>query len=189
MRVKFISGWEAGHRNLGAHWVQEGKRPDLSSTLDAFMQVGHVIRVWDDGTADDVVGGVYAPKLDITLDAEGSMVDITCADLIASAKVSGWSVENGWSGQSGYSGPMMRTSEFVGGDLAEHVMSTPGYWVVVEPSVSVDGCEDTDCTNNPDVYNHPRFYADPSSAADRCEDCTELEERGADGWLILHRDA
>jgi hypothetical protein len=188
MRIEFVSAWDAGRRDLGAHWIQKGKDADRSSTLNAFMQVGHVIRVWDDGTAEDVVGGVYAPELDVTLDAEGSMVDITCADLIASAKVSGWSVENGWSGQYGYSGPMMHVSEFVGSDLAEHVMSTPGYWVVVEPSVTVDGCTDGACSNNPEVYTDPAFVAG-KVAVEQCEDCTALEEAGADGWLIMHRDA
>lgn len=46
-----------------------------------------------------------------------------------------WDLLTGWTGQYGYRGPMMHSSEFVGGRLAEHILSTPGLYALLVPSV------------------------------------------------------
>jgi hypothetical protein len=153
---------------MGGHWVREGKPFTLDNTLDALMTADYVVRVLDDGTVSEDTSGVYAPELNVTLDADGQTVDIDAADLIATAKRSGWGIETGWSNQYAYAGPFLHSSEFIGGGLAEHILETPGYWVVVVPSVTSGHCTDGD---------------------NLCGDCVREEERGSDDWLILHREA
>jgi hypothetical protein len=128
----YVSAWDAGVRNLGGHWIREGSRGTRSDTLDSLMQMDHVIRVDDDGLVHDDAQGVYAPEISISTARDGiSVLDEHEKAFIADMARVGWSVESGWSGQNSgrYSGPVMHDSEFVGGSLAEHILTTPGYWV------------------------------------------------------------
>lgn len=92
-------------------------------TLNDVMQFDHVIRVRDDGTVENVAD-VYAPEL---YDGELLSED--------------WTLLTGYTGQYGYRGPIMHNSEFIGGRLADDILSTPGVYVALvnEPS---DGDED-----------------------------------------------
>lgn len=168
MSITFVRAWDNGHSELGGHWIRQGSAGRMDDTLDALMSVDRVIRVHDDGTVTDKTSGVYAPEVDIDLDADGQIPDATERQMIDEIKRAGWDVQSGWSGQYRYGGPIMHESEFVGGPLAEHVLSTPGFWVVTYPSVTVSHCPDEE---------------------DRCEQCTYDMERRPDRWLILHRDA
>lgn len=95
------------------------------SELNDIMEFDHVIHVHSDGTVtDDDTAGQYAPDMH-----DGSI-----------EPGSEWTLLSGWSGQYNYGGPSMHASEFVGGRLAEHVLSTPGYWVTVVDYPS-DGSE------------------------------------------------
>ena len=72
----------------------------------------------------------------------------------------------------------MHTSEFIGGALAEHIISTPGYWVACAVDVDSEVCPNGSPT---------------CKLSDPCVICTdetgEQREREAAGWVILHREA
>lgn len=89
------------------------------SALNDVMEFDHVIVVGEDGTVSDAEG-VYAPEL---YDGEVS---------------SGWSLMGGYSGQHGHSGPIMHSSEFIGGGMADDILSTPGIYVAVVDCASDD---------------------------------------------------
>lgn len=84
--------------------------------LNHVMEFDHVIRVHEDGTVDTTVEGVHAPELyDEELDTS-----------------TGWRFfSTGYSGQDSYNGPIMHASEFIGGRLADDILSTPGLFVAV----------------------------------------------------------
>lgn len=101
--------------------------------LEDIMEIDHVIRVNPDGTITESVPGVYAPDLLMaTADDDcGSILAGHEADYIAQAERQGWCLERGWTGQYGYSGLAMHPSEYIGGDLEEHILKTPGLWVAI----------------------------------------------------------
>lgn len=180
MNIRFAPAWDSGHRELGGHWIQEGKPANLNNTLDSFMEPDHVIRVHDDGTVTHNVHGVYAPEINMGTDDDGQILAEHDAALIADLKRAGWDTETGWTSQYGnHAGdPIMHTSEFIGGDLAEHVIATPGYWVVCAVDVDSEECPNGSPT---------------CKLSDECVICTdgtgEDRERVLVGWVILHRDA
>lgn len=88
-------------------------------TLNNFMEFDHVIRVHPDGTVSEPEG-IYAPELH-----EGELSG------------NGWTLLNGYSGQQGYRGPIMHASEFIGGGMADDILSAPGLYVSL-----VDGTDD-----------------------------------------------
>ena len=99
--------------------------------LNAVMEFDHVILVHEDGSISAPETAPPAPELYADSDADGQHLPTTDRDLQRDAERAGWTLETGWTGQYGYSGPCMHASEYVGGGLAEHILSTPGYWVVV----------------------------------------------------------
>lgn len=42
------------------------------------------------------------------------------------ARNGGWDLLSGYTGQQGYNGPVLHFSEYIGGKLAEDILSTPG---------------------------------------------------------------
>lgn len=115
--------------------------------LNTVMEFDHIIQVDSDGNAYDAQlsqAPVYAPSAeddpehDVLLDGEPW-------------KDSKWSLMTGYTGQYGYNGPVMHASEFIGGSMAEFILSNPGLYVaiVVEAPCDYDGltlCElDTGC--------------------------------------------
>lgn len=80
--------------------------------LNSIMEFDRVIRVDEDGTVSEP-SDVYEPDL----------YDDEVSD--------GWTLLFGWSGQYGYSGPIMHPSEFIVGRLADHILSTPGFYVAL----------------------------------------------------------
>jgi hypothetical protein len=82
--------------------------------LSDAMEFDHPIRVHDDGSISDIEN-FYAPDMH-----DGEIESNT-----------GWRLITGWSGQYSYSGPVMHNSEYIGGALAKHILSTPGIWVAV----------------------------------------------------------
>jgi len=68
-----------------------------------------------------------------------------------------WSFVDGFSGQYGYRGPIMHVSEYLGGGMADHVLETPGIYVVVVVEVLDD--PDWDYTNeNPEPAGWALLY-------------------------------
>lgn len=79
-------------------------------TLSDVMEFDTVIRVNEDGTVD-VLEDAISPSLE-----DGNVGK-------------GWELLNGFSGQYSYAGPIMHESEFIGGGMARHILSTPGLYV------------------------------------------------------------
>lgn len=93
-------------------------------TLSSLMDFDHVIRVHADGTVTDA-HDVYAPELFQDEGPDGIWRETLHAD--------GWTLMNGYTDQYGYNGPMMHQSEFIGGRMADDILSQPGYYVAVYP--------------------------------------------------------
>lgn len=136
--------------------------------LNDRMEIDHVVHVAADGTVTDA-SGVHAPELTVTVDADGQIPAEGDRDLVLCARDQGWDVLTGWSNQYMYSGPIMHASEYIGGNLAEHILATPGFWVALAPSVLVNH----DCADD----------------GEPCENCREIEDQGLDGWILAHKEA
>lgn len=97
--------------------------------LSAHMDFDRVIVVHDDGTVSD--SDRYAPEVY----AEDDGTTFLSA---------GWELLNGYSGQYGYSGPVMHSSEFIGGRMADDILSEPGEYVALVVYGLGDQAEDSD---------------------------------------------
>lgn len=98
------------------------------------MEIDHVVRVHLDGTVtDNDTQGVYAPEVSCEYSgpfADAQISDAQERDMIDFVKRdTGWALLTGWSRGGGLA--IMHPSEFIGGQLADHVRETPGYWVAV----------------------------------------------------------
>lgn len=124
------------------------RREVAADKLNDVMEIDHVIRVHEDGRVSDV-SGEYAPEL---IDEE--------------IMGEGWKFFTaGYSGQDRYSGPIMHNSEYIGGQLARDILTTPGIYVAVAAYYSADEDESD-------------------------EDESESEETGTwDGWAVVRKDA
>jgi hypothetical protein len=58
----------------------------------------------------------------------------------------GWEFVTGYSGQHGYSGPIMHSSEFFGGRMAQDVLDRPGVYAITAAHYSPDEDDDTEET-------------------------------------------
>jgi hypothetical protein len=95
-------------------------------TLSNVMEFDHVIRVHGDGTVSDGIDTPWAPEVTMTVaDPRHPFVDSQHGLPVP------WSLVNGYSGQYGYAGPIMHASEFIGGRMADDILSTPGLYVAV----------------------------------------------------------
>ena len=174
---RYVSAWDSGIRNIGGEWIKEGSR-GRGETLNSLMRIGHVIRVDEDGLVHDDVRNVYAPEINMGTGDDGQILAEHDAALIADLERQGWTAEVGWTGQYGNhkDDPVMHESEFIGGALAEHIISTPGYWVAC--AVDVDS---EVCPNDSDSCK----LSDPCVL---CYDGTgEDRERECAGWVVVHR--
>jgi len=82
----------------------------------------------DDGTLSDA-HGVYAPEV---YHSETDDIEI---DGVAGRRGETWEALYGYTGQYSYNGAVMHSSEFLGGGLADDILSTPGTYVVVVVNV------------------------------------------------------
>lgn len=99
--------------------------------LDKIMEFDRVIRVNADGTVNANVPNVWAPEVYVGTDEDGQISDDDERTMISELRSHGWELLTGWTGQYSYNGPIMHPSEYVGGRLAEHILSTPGLYAVV----------------------------------------------------------
>lgn len=112
--------------------------------LNDVMEFDHVIRVAEAARVTDAEPGIYAPGVCVELDADGQITADAEATMIEAVEAAGWDLMTGYTGQYGYRGPIMHPSEFVGGSLAEDILSAPGLYVVVEVSgLAPEDAEDT----------------------------------------------
>lgn len=104
-------------------------------SLNDVMELDHVIRVLP-GRMVTEPAYAYAPEVAVELDADGQMLpDAEQRMVIGVREHAGWEILRGWSGQVGGSRTwIMHPSEFIGGNLADYVLDTPGLWAAVEVS-------------------------------------------------------
>lgn len=94
--------------------------------LNSMMEFDHVIEVLDDGSIVDR-SDIIAPSLfDGQLDS------------------SDWILLNGFSGQYCYGGPIMHPSEYIGGGIADYIVSNPGIYVSLVSYCDSDDGDDLD---------------------------------------------
>ena len=87
-----------------------------AETLNDVMEFDRVIEVHEDRSVS--CPDIYPPDLhDDRLDYVDTWGD--------------WELLDGWSNQQGYAGPLMHQSEFIGGAMADHILSTPGVYVAL----------------------------------------------------------
>ncbi|MFB7858822.1 hypothetical protein [Rhodococcus qingshengii] len=111
------------------------------------MEMDTVILVREDGTFREAPG-VYGPEIELsaTWDEHGD-AHISPEDdeeMIRHAKSQGWDILTGWTSQYGYSGPLMHSSEYIGGKLAEHILETPGLWVALPAEIMPPGKDESE---------------------------------------------
>lgn len=102
--------------------VDAHRRLPDGRTLDDVMEFDHVIRVDANGTITDSLPNqsvYWAPE-------------VTWQNGTHHISGEGWTLMDGYSGQYGYRGPVMHPSEFIGGQMADEILSTPGLYVAVD---------------------------------------------------------
>lgn len=118
--------------------VDAHRRLPDGRTLSDVMEFDHVIRVNGDGTVTEP-NGISEP-------------DVYWSNGTHNLEGDGWSLMNGYSGQDRYAGPVMHSSEFIGGRMADDILSTPGYYVaMVVDAIDCDdhdSPDDCDCDRN-----------------------------------------
>lgn len=96
------------------------KLPD-GRTLSDVMEFEHVIMVNANGTITE----------DLPNERAYWAPEVTWQNGTHDVQGDGWELMNGYSGQQSYSGPVMHPSEFIGGRMADDILSTPGLYVAV----------------------------------------------------------
>lgn len=99
--------------------------------LNFLMEFEHVVTVNADGTVTDDDQPYHAPEVEVGTDRDGQILAEHERGMIEYVRMQGWEPLTGYTGQYSYSGPIMHPSEFIGGALAEYVLSTPGTYVAV----------------------------------------------------------
>lgn len=91
----------------------------LPDGLNSIMEFEHVICVRDGKVSE--VDGMYAPECYWDIWGDNTHIEPR----------TGWSLLDGFSGQDRYAGPIMHSSEYIGGSLAEYILKNNGYYVAV----------------------------------------------------------
>jgi hypothetical protein len=100
--------------------------------LNDMMEFDHVVMVRADGTVTGGPPGVHAPESVIETDADGQVLASHEQEWRESLRRQEWEVfTDGYSGQYGYAGPVMHSSEYIGGHLAEDIARAPGLYAAV----------------------------------------------------------
>lgn len=106
--------------------------------LNDLMEFDHVIRINEHGAAEEQPREAYVHAPEIYVEcAEDDCGSITAeaeAEMIRRVEEQGWELMTGYTGQYSYHGPIMHASEYVGGQMEADIRSTPGLYVVVEPT-------------------------------------------------------
>jgi hypothetical protein len=111
--------------------MQQVTRDNLRNVMD----FDHVIEVHEDGTVTDAASAIWAPEVSVVGgDYRNPAIDAQ------SGRV--WSLMTGYSGQYLYHGPIMHDSEYIGGRMADDILSEPGVYVAVVVSDNDAATED-----------------------------------------------
>lgn len=128
--------------------------------LERIAEFDHPFTVGPAGELADAPAGIYAPE--IYHDDAG---DITGAGSM-------WEALTGYTSQHGYRGAVMHSSEFLGGRLADDILSTPGVYVVVTV----------------DVLPHVTYPHTWSDSGARCTACGLIGNGSDNGSCPAHPD-
>lgn len=149
--IRVPSRDQNGHRGFT---IEPGVQ---SFNLEDIMDFDHVVWVDEKGDVhDDMPNSPWEPVLE---DGGMSFPVVSDGDSYSDVR---WELVDGYSGQSGYRGPIMHSSEYIGGDMADHILSTPGWYVAL--------INDGSCT-------------------DECDDPDGCETDHAEGWAVAFRGA
>lgn len=99
------------------------RRAVTTDTLSAEMDFDHIIYSHGDGTISDVnpYVSLWGPDTYTCEQEDGTWTEVS---------VEGpWSLLTGFTGQYAYNGPQMHASEYIGGDLARHILETSGFYM------------------------------------------------------------
>ena len=167
-----------------------------ADNLDRVMEYDHVIRVRTDLAVEDV-DYVHAPESRIGTDDDGQVLQAHEAEWRDGLESQGWSVMNGYSGQWSYRGPIMHTSEYVGGRMAQDILAEPGFYVKVRVEILPRGEEEGDADEG-DADEEPAgwavLYREMSMSLAEAKDkgiirgWEHAEREAAYGHLGLHED-
>ena len=141
-----------------------GRRTITPDKLNDVMEIDHVIRVWPGGLISEP-RDVFAP------DVSNNGEDV--ADP--------WSLMTGYTGQYSYNGPCMHASEFIGGRMAEDILSEPGWYVAVV--AEADQCREPGCEDC-SPYDYAADQYDGGAVCPRgCDLCASDEPAG---WVVAY---
>lgn len=108
---------------------------------------------------------------------EAQISDEQERDMVESVKRdSGWDVLTGWSLNGGMA--IMHPSQYVGGDLADHILDTPGLWTCVSVEMYPPCCDAGDDGTACEEW----------LKRERCEHADYNPESDAAGWALLHKE-
>lgn len=118
--------------------VDAHRRLPDGRTLSDVMDFDHPIRVMPDGTVTDAIRE-HAPNVHAypSKTAGGPDEILVIPD--------NWRLMDGYSGQQGYRGPIMHPSEFIGGRMADDILSEPAVYVAVAVYGIDANCDSEEC--------------------------------------------
>lgn len=119
----------------------------MTKTLSDLMEFDHVIQVHGNGTITEPRDVYCYAELNVSTTGEDQF-----------SLSAGWTLLTGFTGQHGYRGPVMHASEFIGGGLEQHILQTPGYYVVLVVNGYCD-YEETDCSEDSGCDCEPAGWA------------------------------
>lgn len=153
-------------------------RATRASELNEAMEFDYPVEVLPGGIVVEGPRGLWAPDLN---DGE-----------VWTAGRRRWELLDGYSAQQGYNGPIMHSSEYIGGRMAEDILATPGIYVAVVSYVSVDNCPA--CGEPADYCQGHGEVDDPDGHAvlvqhdlDDHRDCLSIascQGDDVDGWAV-----
>lgn len=162
---------KSGRGDLWAHVYGMYQRQELNH----IMEFGTV--VWSDGHGavyDQVP--VYAPEVA----GDDEQEQTACAER------QGWTLLTGWTGQYSYHGAHMHPSEFIGGGLADHILTTAGFYVTV--AILDDGGFQVTNTRGEvvEMFDTEDEARDALAGYDATHSVEPIEG-GGDAWVIAYR--
>lgn len=83
---------------------------------------------------------IYAPEIYVDCDSDGQISNEHESTMVEYVRSQGWELMTGYTGQYSYSGPVMHSSEYIGGRIAEAILSEPGIYV----SLAVEILDDSE---------------------------------------------
>lgn len=134
--------------------------------LNKIMQMDHVIQVHADGSITEP-DGIHGPEVTVETDDDGQYV----ATRNEQGRMTGWNVHvdgDGWTLLKGYAvddgSELLHPSQFIGGALAEAILTTPGYYVATVVTDDSDEPGDSWCVAFKEATEVTRFTAETDQA-------------------------